>query len=57
VQDVRVQLTTFFPQTGTFTSSAPGVGAVTFDSSQATGFISVTTSSGAVVYLATYPSS
>jgi hypothetical protein len=55
---LRTQLRTAFPQTGTVSSAVRGSnGAITFDSSQAVGFISVRTSSGAVGYVALYPSS
>jgi hypothetical protein len=52
------QIARTFPGAGaTVTSSAPGVGDITFDSSLAVGFLAVTTSSGAVAYVALYPSS
>jgi hypothetical protein len=57
INRVRQQVAATFPRMGTVTSSAPAVGAVTFTSSQATGFLSVTTSSGYVGWIPTYPSS
>lgn len=57
INNLARQIAVTFPRMGVFTSSAPGIGGVSFTSSQATGFISVVTSSGATVYLATYPSS
>ncbi len=58
INALRIQLASFFPQVTAFSTAVRGsVGTITFTSSQATGFLAVTTSSGAVVYLATYPSS
>jgi hypothetical protein len=57
VNQLRRQLAAIFPQAQAVTSSAPAVGAVTFDSSLATGFIAVTTSSGFVGWVPVYPSS
>jgi hypothetical protein len=48
VNRVRQQVARIFPQMGAVTSSSPAVGTVTFTSSQAVGFMSVTTSSGFV---------
>jgi hypothetical protein len=52
------EIASTFPQGGTLSDQPRGSdGTITFDSSMASGFLAVTTSSGAVVYLATYPSS
>jgi hypothetical protein len=58
VNGLKNQLATTFPQATTVSTAVRGsVGAVTFTSSQATGFMAVTTSSGFVGYVALYPSS
>jgi hypothetical protein len=54
---LRQQLGKIFPQSAVISSTAPGVGELVFDSSQATGFLAVTTSSGFTGYVALYPSS
>jgi hypothetical protein len=55
---LRTQVAATFPQIRTVSSASRGSnGAITFDSSAAVGFIAVTTSSGAVGYVALYPSS
>lgn len=52
------QLQTTFPQATAVSTAVRGsVGTITFDSSQATGFLAVTTSSGFTGYVALYPSS
>jgi hypothetical protein len=57
INGLRTRIATTFPQVGTVSSAAGSVGAISFTSSQATGFLAVTTSSGAVGYVALYPSS
>jgi len=58
INGLRTQMAGFFPQVTAVSTGARGsVGTITFTSSQATGFISVISSSGATYYLATYPSS
>lgn len=47
-------LQTIFPQATAFSTTAGVAGTITFTSSQATGFISVVTSSGATVKVPTY---
>jgi hypothetical protein len=58
INNLRAQLTTFFPRlTGTSTAPPSAPGAITFDSSLAVGFISVTTSSGFTGWVPIYTSS
>ena len=57
INNLSRQLTTFFPQASAVSSAAPSAGTITFGSSQASGFLAVTTSSGAVFRVALYPSS
>ena len=58
LNNVRVALTSFFPQATAVSTAARGsLGTITFTSSQATGFLAVTTSSGFTGYVALYPSS
>lgn len=58
LNNVRKQLETTFPQAVAVSTAARGsVGTITFTSSQATGFLAVTTSSGFTGYVALYPSS
>lgn len=52
------QLSTTFPQAASVSTAVRGtVGSITFTSSQTVGFLSVTTSSGFVGWVALYPSS
>lgn len=58
INSLRSGLLAIFPQSTTVSTAARGtVGTVTFTSSQATGFLAVTTSSGFTGYVALYPSS
>jgi hypothetical protein len=57
VGHLRRTVAGIFPQSTPVTSSAPGVGEIVFNSSQATGFLAVTTSSGFTGWIAVYPSS
>ncbi len=55
---LRQQIASTFPQATLVSTAVRGsVGVVTFTSSQATGFLAVTTSSGFTGYVALYPSS
>lgn len=53
-QEQTVALQTIFPQATAYSTTAAIAGAITFTSSQATGFLSVVTSSGATVKVAVY---
>jgi hypothetical protein len=56
IRDMTAQLKTTFPQATTSSTSAPAtLGAVTFTSSQATGFLLVALSSGVTVKFPYYP--
>jgi hypothetical protein len=55
IQDLTTTIGSVFPQSGTVSSSAPTVGTITFTSSQANGFLLVTTSSGAQYKVPVYP--
>lgn len=58
LNNLRVQLSTTFPQATSVSTAVRGTdGTITFNSSLATSFLAVTTSSGAVAYVALYPSS
>ncbi len=58
INNLAEQIGTTFPQATLVSTAARGsVGSVTFDSSQATGFLAVETSSGFTGYVALYPSS
>jgi hypothetical protein len=58
VNGLSKQVRATFPQISDFSAAARGsVGAVTFTSSQAIGFMPVTTSSGFTGYVALFPSS
>lgn len=58
INNLRVQLAATFPQaTNISTAARASNGTIVYNSSLATGFLAVTTSSGAVVYVPTYPSS
>jgi hypothetical protein len=58
INNLRVQLTAFFPRiTGTSSAPPSTVGAITFDSSLAVGFLQVTTSSGFSGWVPIYTSS
>lgn len=54
IQQLNTTLQTIFPQATAYSTTAATVGTVTFTSSQAVGFISVITSSGATVKVAVY---
>ena len=55
IQDLTIALRSVFPQSGTVSSSSPTVGTITFTSSQANGFLLVTSSSGAQYKVPVYP--
>ncbi len=58
INQLSEQIGDTFPQATAVSTVARGsAGAVTFDSSQAIGFLAVTTSSGFTGYVALYPSS
>lgn len=58
INSLRTQLAAVFPQATTVSTAARGsAGTITYDSSLATGFLAVTTSSGFTGYVALYPSS
>jgi hypothetical protein len=58
INGLRTQVRATFPQISEFSAAARGsVGAITFASSQSTGFMAVTTSSGFTGYVPIYPSS
>lgn len=58
VGKLQQQIASAFPQsTSVSTASRGSVGTITFTSSQATGFLAVTTSSGFVGWVPLYPSS
>lgn len=54
INQLNTTLGTIFPQATAYSTTAATAGTVTFTSSQATGFISVVTSSGATVKVAVY---
>lgn len=54
INNLNTTLQQIFPQATAFSTIAATAGTITFTSSQATGFISVVTSSGATVKVATY---
>ena len=54
INGLRTQLSNIFPQATAFSTTAATAGTITFTSSQATGFLSVVTSSGATVKVAVY---
>ena len=54
INGLNTTLATIFPQATAYSTTAATAGTVTFASSQATGFISVVTSSGATVKVAVY---
>lgn len=54
INNLNGTLKTVFPNT-TASSTGVGVGTITFNSSQASGFALIQTSSGATVAVATYP--
>lgn len=54
INKLNTTLQQIFPQATAFSTTAAAAGTITFTSSQATGFISVVTSSGATVKVATY---
>lgn len=56
MRDLTKQISTTFPQATTSSTAAPAtVGAITFTSSEATGFLLVTLSSGVTVKMPYYP--
>jgi hypothetical protein len=56
INNLTIQIKTTFPQATTSSTSAPATaGTITFTSSQATGFLLVTLSSGATVKMPFYP--
>lgn len=55
IRDLTAVLNSVFPRSGTVSSSSPTAGAITFLSSQADGFLLVTTSSGANYKVPIYP--
>lgn len=56
INNLTTQIRTTFPQATTASTTAPSsVGAITFTSSLASGFMLVTLSSGATVKIPTYP--
>lgn len=58
IYKLQQQLAATFPQATLVSTAARGsVGSITFSSSQAVGFLSVTTSSGFAGWVAIYPSS
>lgn len=56
INSLRSVLSNIFPQSGTVSTTAPSAGTVTFTSSRASIFITVTTSSGGSYKIAGYPS-
>jgi hypothetical protein len=54
INNLNSTLTRIFPQATAFSTTAAVAGTITFVSSQATGFLSVVTSSGATVKVAVY---
>lgn len=54
INSLTAKISTVFPQSGTVSSSAPSAGAITYSSSQAAGFLSVTTSSGGIYKVPLY---
>ncbi len=54
INGLSTQLANIFPQSTAYSTTAATAGTITFTSSQATGFISVVTSSGATVKVAVY---
>lgn len=57
INNLSRQFASFFPQATAVSTSAPSAGTITFNSSQANGFLEVITSSGATFRVALYPSS
>jgi len=56
VQTINTTIKSIFPQVTTSSTSAPATtGSITFTSSEASGFLLVTTSSGATVKVPFYP--
>lgn len=54
INKLNESLANIFPQATSYSTAAATAGTITFTSSQATGFISVVTSSGATVKVAVY---
>lgn len=54
IRGLNTTLGNVFPQATAYSTTAATAGTITFTSSQATGFISVITSSGATVKVAVY---
>lgn len=56
INNLNASLANIFPQTTALSTVAPSAGTITFNSSEASSFLSVTTSSGGIYKLAAYPS-
>lgn len=54
INNLNATLQAIFPQATAYSTTAATAGTITFTSSQATGFISILTSSGATVKVAVY---
>ena len=54
INKLNATLQTIFPQATVLSTAVPAVGAVTFSSSTAAGFLTVTTSSGATYFVPLY---
>lgn len=54
INELNTTLQTIFPQATAYSTTAATAGTITFTSSQATGFISIVTSSGATLKVAVY---
>jgi hypothetical protein len=54
VNNLSIQLAKVFPQATAASTTAPALGAITFSSSQAAAFLSVTTSSGGTYRIPLY---
>ena len=54
IRDLTTTINTVFPHAGPISSSAPVAGTITYTSSQAAGFLLVTTSSGGSYKVALY---
>lgn len=54
INNLNTTLQTIFPQATAYSTTAATAGTITFTSSQATGFVSIITSSGATVKVAVY---
>lgn len=54
INELNITMQTIFPQATAYSTTAATAGTITFTSSQATGFVSILTSSGATVKVAVY---